>query len=708
VNANVFLPSGEKKLILFDSIPPVAEIGIDKIIPRIPGTELLLADHEVFIEGSAEAALGAKAGDTITVELFDGSQRQLRVAEIVHSVTAFPFNFTQQVPAYITPETAYWLGGSFDANIVYLTVEGNARDEANVRAVAELVADKIEASGRTVYTTFVYNPGRHFAADITASLGAMMGFLGGLSILLSAFLVFSTVNAVLTQQVRQIGIMKSVGATTFQLVGMYLVLVLIIGLLALAVFIPLGETMNSVGNFVSVYLNFMPGPNRIPPQTLILQVFVALVVPVAAALLPVIKGTRLSVREAISDYGLGRGEFGKSRLDRLVERIRGLPRPLLISLRNSIRRKSRLLLTLSTLTLAGGIFIGVFNLRASMNSAINETFGYLLSDVNVGFSQSQRLDKVLPLARSVPGVVNAEAWDEVLASLLMPDGKSGTEVWIYAPPSSSTMIDPTLTGGRWLLPEDENAVVIGNHIQKARPELKIGDTIQVDIDGDVSSWVIVGTYRMAGNIGTPIMYANNDYLGRLLNSASRTPSLRIATEYHDEFNQKRIAADLERVLKSSGVDVANTITGAELIRLNTSQTDILVYFLLVMSVLIAVVGGLGLMTTMSLNVFERTREIGVMRAIGATSKAILQLVIVEGVLIGVISWMLGALLAIPIGTGLANVVGVTMLQSPLEFSFALDGFLAWLAGVLFISVLASALPARNASRLTIREVLAYE
>ncbi len=127
-----------------------------------------------------------------------------------------------------------------------------------------------------------------------------------------------------------------------------------------------------------------------------------------------------------------------------------------------------------------------------------------------------------------------------------------------------------------------------------------------------------------------------------------------------------------------------------------------------MAVLIAMVGGLGLMGTMSMNVLERTREIGVMRAIGASDRAILQLVIVEGMLIGVISWAVGALLALPISTLLANVVGATMFQTPLDFVFSWDGFLVWLTGVVVLSALASFLPARSAARLTIREVLAYE
>jgi putative ABC transport system permease protein len=129
---------------------------------------------------------------------------------------------------------------------------------------------------------------------------------------------------------------------------------------------------------------------------------------------------------------------------------------------------------------------------------------------------------------------------------------------------------------------------------------------------------------------------------------------------------------------------------------------------MIMSVLIALVGGLGMTSTMSINVFERTREIGVMRAIGASNGAIMRLVIVEGMIIGVISWIIGTVLAVPISLLLDNVVGITILRSPLKYVFSFEGFLIWLAMVLVIAALACAMPARNAVRLTVREVLAYE
>jgi GAF domain-containing protein len=135
---------------------------------------------------------------------------------------------------------------------------------------------------------------------------------------------------------------------------------------------------------------------------------------------------------------------------------------------------------------------------------------------------------------------------------------------------------------------------------------------------------------------------------------------------------------------------------------------VIVVFLMIMAVLLAVVGGLGLMGTMSINVLERTREIGILRAIGASNGAVLRIVIVEGVLIGVISWAIGAVLALPLSVLLSNAVGEAFLQMPLDFVFSLSGLLIWLGVVVVLAALASFLPAWNAARVTVRAVLAYE
>ena len=127
-----------------------------------------------------------------------------------------------------------------------------------------------------------------------------------------------------------------------------------------------------------------------------------------------------------------------------------------------------------------------------------------------------------------------------------------------------------------------------------------------------------------------------------------------------------------------------------------------------MAVLLAAVGAIGLMGTMSLNVLERTREIGVMRAIGASDGAVLQIVIVEGILIGLISWAIGAVLGYPLSKAMSNMVGESIMQAELSYVYSLQGLIIWFVLVIILAALASFWPARNASRVTVRDVLAYE
>jgi putative ABC transport system permease protein len=140
----------------------------------------------------------------------------------------------------------------------------------------------------------------------------------------------------------------------------------------------------------------------------------------------------------------------------------------------------------------------------------------------------------------------------------------------------------------------------------------------------------------------------------------------------------------------------------------SESLDILITFLLIMALLTALVGSMGLTGTMGMNVLERTREIGVMRSIGAVDRVIMNTVIVEGTVIGGISWVLGAILSIPFTYLLSDIVSLAIFNSPIDVLFTFSGYLLWLLVVLVLSALASIIPARNAARLTIREVLAYE
>jgi putative ABC transport system permease protein len=194
-----------------------------------------------------------------------------------------------------------------------------------------------------------------------------------------------------------------------------------------------------------------------------------------------------------------------------------------------------------------------------------------------------------------------------------------------------------------------------------------------------------------------------------MGDAGRASEIKLITDVRDTATQDRVAAQVNDLLKVKGVEVTLTRTLTVFIAQNNIGIDMVIFFLLLMAVLLAAVGGLGLMGTMSINVLERTREIGVMRAIGAGNWAIQRIVVAEGVLIGAISWVLGAMLALPVSYVMhKGLEAIFQADGQFTFVFSLPGVGLWLAIVVALAALASFLPAWNASRVTVRDVLAYE
>jgi len=684
-----------------------SQLTLNRVKPVSGETSLPhLGEHEILVDASAIPA-GYKVGDIITVELSNGKQRQLKLAGYMHAVTGFPFSFTQTMYAFVTPKTMEWLGGSSDYSGLSVSVAENQTDAKHVTEVAQAVSDRLKRAGAEVYYVSVYQPGHHFAWNITQGIFFVLNVLGYMIVFLSGFLIINTVTALMTQQTRQIGIMKAVGGGTGQIFGMYVVLILGFGLAAFLIAIPLANSAaETFGGGMATYLNFAPMPYPGYPSAIIQQAIVSMLVPLLAAIWPIYNSVRVTVREAVSDYGIGGNAKPK---DKAVSRAAlWISRPMRLSLRNAFRRKLRLSLTLVTLVLAGAIFIGVYNLWASFDQTIKDIQGYFLADVNISFGRYYRYEEVASIAEKVPGVQSVEGWTEYPGTLIHDEETAGTQILFMAPPSTSTLIDPVITSGRWLKTGDENAIVIGNHLLNIFPDLKIGDWLTIEIDGKKTQWQIVGTYTITGNVSPPLLYVNYEYLSKLVGRPGQVYSLRVLTTGHDAVTQKNVRDQIQKLYEANGIQFGAAQLGADFIRDQKAQTDILVYFMLAMATMIAVVGGLGLMGTMSINVLERTREIGVMRAIGASNGDIQSIVIVEGMVVGLISWAISIVLSLPITNILCYGVGMALLTAPMPPVYGLSGILAWLIFTLVLAAIASAWPARRASRLTVRDTLAYE
>ena len=105
---------------------------------------------------------------------------------------------------------------------------------------------------------------------------------------------------------------------------------------------------------------------------------------------------------------------------------------------------------------------------------------------------------------------------------------------------------------------------------------------------------------------------------------------------------------------------------------------------------------------------ERTREIGVLRSVGASNLSIRQVVVVEGVVIAVISWLFVVVISGPASAAMAGAVIFAVFKTALTFQFSYIGLFLWLLIVVVIGIISSLAPAGKAVRLTVREVLDYE
>jgi len=670
---------------------------------KYPGRDEIIVSQDIMND------TGFQVGDEIEVELRDGSTHYLTVAGLVSDETTARYDADISINVFATQDTLRSLGLGNYFNRLFITVDGDGSSEEFIAAVAADVENKMESHQSMIYAKGENLSNQHPMTDI---LLAMMGILGALGILitvLSASLIINTLNALLTQQLRQIGVMKLVGARSSQILGMYLSLIVVYGVIALVIAVPLGTI---AGNTLARYITDMMGAGlqgfRIVPIAIIVQVVIAFLIPLGAGYFPVNRGAKTSVRRAISNYRPGFQSVSRSLLSS-GRWVAWISRPILLSFRNTFRKKGRLVLTIFTLTIGGAVFIAVFNVSTSMDNVMDQLMQHFLGDVTVIFSQPSSISKVERDLLVVPGVAGVEGWGGASGEIQDEKGDRVSGLRIIAPPEDTQLFDPDIVAGRWLLPGEKKAMVVSDGIYANYPDLQPGDKLIVQISGNQDEeWEVVGIYRFINMLGDPMAYADYDYVASKVNLSNQANSFRVIIDPAEGDSMQTIIQRIDDHLENRGYTVATILDGGTMRENAGTGVNILVIFLLIMALLTAFVGSIGLMGTMSINVLERTREIGVMRTIGAVDLVVMQSVIIEGLVIGLITWFLAIFLSYPISKALLDIIGQAMAGSTFALIVTPFGVVLWLAAVIVLSIIASVMPARNAARLTINEVLAYE
>jgi putative ABC transport system permease protein len=684
------------------------------------------APGEILIERDAVQVARARIGDSVTIRTARGDERTLRFSGTVKDVGQAQARMENAVYGYITLDTLAQLGEEPYFDQLKIVVDDNKFDEARVRSVTADVQQLIESRGQRVRQVDV-QASKHPHSTLMGLLLLSMSSFGLFALLLSGILVVNLLMALMAAQVRQIGVMKTLGGTRRQIAGIYFGQALLLGLAAFSVALPVGLWgSRALCRYLAVLLNFDVTSFATPLWVYLLVAAVGLAVPLLAAAYPVWKGSGVSVREALDDYGLGRKAFGTTAFDRALTGLEGLARPVLLALRNSFRRRLRLALTMVTLVLAGLFFMVALQVRASMINSRERLYDTMKYDLTVSLGGMYPFEKVERATRKTPGVLQAEGWFIISGSLPgvgdesakrggghvrggganMHDGDGGVghgggRFSVVGVPAETNLLKPDLLAGRSLQPGDTNAIVVNTMLASLSAQFKVGEEVKLQIGPAESAWRVVGVARepFAG----PVAYIPRSFFERA-GHAGMTNSIRLALDKTDADSMNIIEASLDRNLEEQAVRPLRSTSKAEL-RFIYYQHMVMIYnFLLMVSAMLAAVGGLGLMTTMSLNVLERRREMGVLRAIGASPPAVWLIIVTEGVMIGVLSWALATLAAWPLSYLLAR----AMVKGGLDFFFEPGGPLIWLAVTLCLGIGASFLTAWNASRRPVREAVGYE
>jgi len=663
---------------------------------------------EILITQDSLETLDVTPGMQIEIKLNDGSRQSFIVSGTVSDYSSnLAITFNERT-GFINLESLDYFHVPRAYNTLFIQVDGDQNDLNHIEEVASLVSEEIEDSSRHILSQSIARSNDQPYANYTSAIAIIIGFIGLFILVLGSALIVNTMNALMAQHIRQIGVIKLVGGLRNQVIGMYLVLVVFFSLLSLVIAIPASAYVGRI--LCSQILPVLNGKLLTDqlfiflPEVMILQGIVAILIPILAALKPIMQGASVPIHKALTS-NLINNTKKFSKVDQWLDSFHTRDGIITLGIRNTFRQKGRLLLTIFTLSLGCAIFISVFNVELSLNKQIERVLQYNQADIFINLERNYPAEEINHQLQSIPGVLYSEAW--MATSALLKTSNTIENVLLVAPPEESNLVKKVVNEGRWIQSDERNTLAVNDAFWNNYPNLKPGDQIVLEIAGMEEYWTVVGIFHYTG-LDQKYAFTSFNNLANILKTPVHSLSYRVVTQEHDLDYQLKMANLIDEQLTTAGIQVSTITAREEIVKQGLEKIQVLIYVLLFMSVLTGIVGGIGLSGTLSLNVLERTAEIGILRAIGAYDAIITRLITFESLVIGLTSYGLGILASIPFSYVLSNLVNITIFKTPSKFVLTPKGIIIWFFILIFLSLIASYIPAQKAVRLTIREVLAYE
>jgi putative ABC transport system permease protein len=409
----------------------------------------------------------------------------------ISGIVFHAYNDSPTQSMYVPYSDAPSISGVNGINILGIRFTDFATAKASQEAVQQYITNHTPYSAVFVMAR---DPQKNQAIQSTEQFAAILSVLAVVAMLVSGFLVLNVVNNLVIEQRRQIGVMKSLGATrteTFLIYGGVAVSYGLIGMIpGVLIGIPLGYRMAVlVGSFANTLIDKF----AVSPLAITLGVALGSGVPIVSSILPVYMGTRVTILEAMTDLGIG-GGYNIGFLNRLIKR---LPLPLNIkqSFNNLTQKKMRLALTAFTLTLALTAFMGVSAVFVRINDVLQGILNSFEYQVIFQTTKSQDFDTVQTLLmNNVQGIKEVYPGAGYIAQLqgYINQQSETSQIFLQGVVPETAFRNTNLVAGTaWENDPNRKGIVLTNEITN-QIHKTVGDTVTITANGKPLDLEIIG------------------------------------------------------------------------------------------------------------------------------------------------------------------------------------------------------------------------
>ncbi len=659
------------------------------------GTEWPAPEAGILIEQSSLALLPGGVGSSVHLRVPGGDDLTVPISGSVHDTSVAPGVMELFVYAYASTALAPKLGQPGDVDLVAVLMED--RSTGAIKMADSLNAWLTAQGTPSVRTDVLPNVHPH-AALMAALLQVLLG-LAALGFTCSAALAAFVVSLWMKREVRQVGIMKAIGARSHQIALQYLALVGPIVLAATGVGLLAGTQL---GRWLIAYCateqNLDISRWEISGALALGEVLCAAGIPLLAMTVPILLASRQSARAAMQDAGIGAPVVSAW----TTRWHAGENRPWTFALRNSFRRKGRLAVTLLGLGAGGAVLLTANNLYASLMGVIDTSIADRGQDLQVTVTRPMPSAELEALGRGLPGVAIAEAWQRATVEITPPAPATSQRALLSAFPVATQLKKLPIKAGRWPAPGESAMIVVTKPLQARMPALRVGAEVMLKYRDRETKVQVAG---LVEEIASPVIYGDAALFELVTGVRDRATELRVKAR--DPQHLDPVVSALDDALIAAHLPSGTILTRAQIRESYDEHFSNFVAVCNIVAFASAFIGAVCLVAFACLNIIERAREIGVIRAVGATPRQVLQLFLAESGAIAALSVILALVITLPVSTLINSLIANNALLIPIPLVFSWKA-LGVLLGGLPVVMLGVWFAVSRLLRVSVREILAYE